>query len=124
MGWCTLQVNASLAARVMAAQGDEPNQAAAAGDAAADAPGKRSKRPASDLLQDERFAALFEDRAFAIDERSEEYKALHPNAGARPDEPSCIVLPAAGRRAAAVCLLSGLCCATPSCGCVAGDPGP
>jgi hypothetical protein len=64
----------------MAAQGGEPDQAAA-GDAVG-AQGKRSKQPGADLLQDERFAALFEDRSFAIDERSEEYRALHPNAGA------------------------------------------
>jgi ribosome biogenesis protein ENP2 len=73
------QVNASLAAKVLAEQGGggEP------GEPEQDAPGgRRQKRPAADLLQDERFAALFEDRAFAIDEKSEEYRALHPNAGA------------------------------------------
>lgn len=74
------QVNASLAARMLAAQkadDDEPDAAAAEA-----LPGKRPKRPAGDLLQDDRFKALFEDQAFTIDEQSEEYRALHPNAGA------------------------------------------
>ena len=48
------------------------------------APGKKAKKSAGTLLQDERFRALFEDQAFAIDEQSEEYKALHPNAGVCP----------------------------------------
>ena len=80
------QVNASLAAKVLAEQrgaagrreGEEPDQ---------DARAAARKRPVSDLLQDERFAALFADGSYAIDEQSEEYKALHPNAGARPCSP-------------------------------------
>ena len=50
-------------------------------DADGAAPSKKSRRPAGDLLGDDRFKALFEDTAFTIDEQSEEYKALHPNAG-------------------------------------------
>jgi len=38
------------------------------------------QRPETQVLEDPRFAALFEDPAFAIDEKSEEYKMLHPNA--------------------------------------------
>jgi len=68
------QVNASLAARVMASQAE-------AEEGADEAKGKRTRKPAGDLLADDRFKALFENREFVIDEQSEEYKALHPNAG-------------------------------------------
>ncbi|KAK2080674.1 hypothetical protein QBZ16_000528 [Prototheca wickerhamii] len=74
------KVNAALAARLESADGD--------------AKADRRAKPAADgddnvsepaLLQDSRFKALFEDEAFAVDERSEDYKALHPSApsGAR-----------------------------------------
>lgn len=33
------------------------------------------------LLEDDRFKAMFEDPEFAIDERSAEWKLLHPNTG-------------------------------------------
>ena len=36
---------------------------------------------ANTILQDERFKAMFEDEDFQIDEKSVEYKILHPNAG-------------------------------------------
>lgn len=54
---------------------------AEAEEGADEAKGKRAKKPAGDLLADNRFKALFENKEFAIDEQSEEYKALHPNAG-------------------------------------------
>lgn len=69
------QVNAGLAAKVMALQ----HEAEEAGEDAA--AGKSTKKPTTNLLADDRFKALFEDKAFTIDEQSEEYKALHPNAG-------------------------------------------
>lgn len=65
-----VQVNAALAAKLMA-EGQEAEEGA----------GKKDRQPATELLADERFKSLFEDKAFAIDEQSEEYKALHPNAG-------------------------------------------
>lgn len=79
------KVNAALAARLESADGDAKAARAdrrarltADGDDNADV-----SEPA--LLQDARFKALFEDEAFAVDERSEDYKALHPSApsGAR-----------------------------------------
>ena len=70
------------------------------------APGKKPKKPAGTLLQDERFRALFEDQAFTIDEQSEEYKALHPNAGVHRLQRRHIPPCRAGLSAAAPHLLS------------------
>ena len=39
--------------------------------------------PGPSLLEDERFAAMFSDPAFTIDERSDEWRQLHPNTGGR-----------------------------------------
>jgi ribosome biogenesis protein ENP2 len=47
---------------------------------------KSKQRPETQVLEDPRFAALFEDPAFAIDEKSEEYKMLHPNADPARDK--------------------------------------
>ena len=72
------KVNAALAARLLASgeggeDGDEEE------DARANADGERAAVPAK-LLRDERFAALFSDTDFAVDETDATYKALHPNA--------------------------------------------
>lgn len=47
---------------------------------------KSKQRPETQVLEDPRFAALFEDPAFTIDEKSEEYKMLHPNADPARDK--------------------------------------
>ncbi|CAN6484882.1 unnamed protein product [Victoria cruziana] len=71
------KVNKVLAARLLEnAEGDESQLNAA------DANAKKSKKKkglGDELLKDERFAAIFEDKDFEIDERSSEYLALHPN---------------------------------------------
>eukprot|EP00216_Chloropicon_sp_CCMP2111_P005383 CAMPEP_0198239520 /NCGR_PEP_ID=MMETSP1446-20131203/4904_1 /TAXON_ID=1461542 ORGANISM="Unidentified sp, Strain CCMP2111" /NCGR_SAMPLE_ID=MMETSP1446 /ASSEMBLY_ACC=CAM_ASM_001112 /LENGTH=651 /DNA_ID=CAMNT_0043922123 /DNA_START=118 /DNA_END=2073 /DNA_ORIENTATION=+ len=51
---------------------------------ASDAEHGEEKAGHQSLLDDERFASLFEDKRFKIDEQSEEYRSLHPNAPARP----------------------------------------
>lgn len=42
--------------------------------------GRRTRSHGSDLLEDDRFKAMFIDEAFQVDEESTEYKLLHPNA--------------------------------------------
>ncbi|XP_024523152.1 nucleolar protein 10 [Selaginella moellendorffii] len=59
------KVNQDLAARLIAA-GDEVDD-------------KKKKRLRSEILDDERFASLFSNKDFEIDETAEEYKARHPN---------------------------------------------
>lgn len=95
---CAPQVNAQLAAKLLAARegargepaADAAVPAASSDDGEEEEGGeggrarKRQRAAASSaLLEDERFGAMFTDRAFAIDEKSEEYRLLHPNAGAR-----------------------------------------
>ncbi|KXZ56503.1 hypothetical protein GPECTOR_1g450 [Gonium pectorale] len=76
------KVNTKVAARLMA----ESAVAAAAGDAdvpapaAAKAGGQRAAAAAANPLADSRFAAMFEDPDFAVDEEADEYRLLHPNA--------------------------------------------
>ena len=91
MRW--VQVNAQLAARLLEAQGN--GKTGATTNTVDDGPGidsdsdggvqqpKRARlaAAAAGLLADERFAPMFKDTAFAIDEQSEEYRLLHPNAG-------------------------------------------
>lgn len=75
-----LQVNAKAAARLLLQQEAATVDAAVADTQKAAAAG-RTKAPAPNPLADDRFKAMFEDAAFTIDERSEEYRALHPNVG-------------------------------------------
>jgi hypothetical protein len=44
-------------------------------------PKKQAAMAAEAILQDERFSAMFNDPAFAIDTHSKEYLELHPSAG-------------------------------------------
>jgi hypothetical protein len=89
------KVNTLLAARLLAESavaadkaavaakdaGAEPGDAdAAAGGARGGKAGSKAAAAAANPLADSRFAALFEDPDFTIDEAADEYRALHPNA--------------------------------------------
>lgn len=83
------KVNAALAARALAAEeggGEEEEESGSEDEGRGRKGGARAKAAASAaaaarrLLADERFSAMFQDPAFAVDEASEEYKLLHPNA--------------------------------------------
>ena len=45
-------------------------------------------RPSASLLEDPRFSKLFQDEAFAIDERSREFQSLNPSTKVVPTEPT------------------------------------
>eukprot|EP00850_Spirogloea_muscicola_P014821 SM000109S14135 [mRNA] locus=s109:19278:23306:- [translate_table: standard] len=69
------KVNPEYAARLLAkASGEEAEEEVEVSKS------KSRSRPAADLLADDRFAVMFEDEAFAVDEDAPEYRALHPNA--------------------------------------------
>lgn len=80
------KVNAAMAARIMVEEAQKKDTAfekeiSADADEKPPAESKiASGAPAPSLLEDDRFKAMFEDPEFAIDERSEEYRILHPNA--------------------------------------------
>lgn len=67
-------MNAALAAKLL--------------DGDSEAPNKKIKGSQSQLLEDDRFKSMFHDPAFAIDETAEDYRILHPNAGAISAFPS------------------------------------
>lgn len=60
------KVNADVAAKILAEAEQDESEAGKAG-----------------LLGDERFAKMFEDKDFAIDENANDYKLLHPNAASK-----------------------------------------
>ncbi|MCO5549232.1 hypothetical protein L7F22_002699 [Adiantum nelumboides] len=68
------KVNKELAARLLADAGDY-----AESESDKETGMKRKKSKKSSLLEDERFKAMFTDKAFEVDEESQEYKLLHPN---------------------------------------------
>lgn len=86
------KVNAALAARALAGEegdgggdddygGSDDEGAGKSGGGGARAKAAASAAAAARrLLADDRFSAMFRDPAFAVDEGSEEYKLLHPNA--------------------------------------------
>lgn len=67
------KVNASMAARIIVENDSKSKK-------------QTEKNAQGNLLEDSRFAAMFEDPAFAIDEKSEEYRQLHPNADPAKDK--------------------------------------
>ena len=73
------KVNAALAARLLASGGGDEDDEEAGARANADGERVDAAAPAK-LLRDERFAALFSDADFTVDETDATYKALHPNA--------------------------------------------
>ncbi|MCO5576347.1 hypothetical protein L7F22_030156 [Adiantum nelumboides] len=68
------KVNKELAARLLADAGDY-----AESESDKETGMKRKKSKKSNLLEDERFKAMFTDKAFEVDEESQEYRLLHPN---------------------------------------------
>lgn len=77
------KVNKNLAARLIATEDDEDVQNEP-GDENVSVKKRSSKKKkntgGSELLKDERFAAMFRDEEFEVDEFSPEYLSLHPNA--------------------------------------------
>jgi len=76
------KVNAVHAARMLANAGaayaeDEEDDARDAGEAEG---ASKPRGPAPNAMQDPRFARMFQEKQFEIDEDSNEYLALHPNA--------------------------------------------
>ena len=89
------QVNAAAAARLLSRKGgaavsqpaadSDDEEVVVEGDslpADGQPAAKRQRRAQANPLTDDRFASMFRDRDFEIDMESEEYKLLHPNAGA------------------------------------------
>ncbi|XP_059667403.1 uncharacterized protein LOC132312873 [Cornus florida] len=71
------KVNRILAARLLENEEAE-NEKKDADSADTKKTSKKKKGLSSEVLKDERFAAMFENKEFEIDEFSQEYKALHP----------------------------------------------
>lgn len=46
------------------------------------------EKPSANLLEDPRFSKMFQDEAFAIDERSREFQSLNPSTKVGPTEPT------------------------------------
>ncbi|XP_020112876.1 nucleolar protein 10 [Ananas comosus] len=72
------KVNRDLAARLLKEQEAEDREGENADDENMTKKKKKNKGISSDILKDERFAILFENKDFEIDEESQEYLSLHP----------------------------------------------
>ncbi|KAK1273208.1 hypothetical protein QJS04_geneDACA022269 [Acorus gramineus] len=70
------KVNRVLAARLLENEAEE-NKTQEVDDSTAKKTSKK-KKLGSELLKDERFTAMFENKEFEVDERSQEYLSLHP----------------------------------------------
>ncbi|THG03512.1 nucleolar protein 10 [Camellia sinensis] len=81
------KVNRVLAARLLENEEAE-NEKKDEDDAVAKKTSKKKKGLRSDDLKDERFAAIFENKDFEVDEFSQEYLALHPMASKK--QPSLV----------------------------------
>ena len=81
------QVNAQAAARILAEAAGldtgDANSKKKRKVAALVAEGGEAPAPLPSLLEDDRFRAMFEDPEYTIDERSAEWRLLHPNTGER-----------------------------------------
>ena len=75
------KVNAAVAARILTASVGDDQQQLREDEQDDEIKKKKKRKDASlpSLLEDDRFKVMFEDPEFAIDERSAEYRALHPN---------------------------------------------
>ena len=71
------QVNRKMAAQAML-------QAAAEEEVPTGETSNKKRKTLPNVLEDNRFKAMFEDPSFAVDEAADEYKFHHPNAGKAP----------------------------------------
>ncbi|KAJ9153240.1 hypothetical protein P3X46_026704 [Hevea brasiliensis] len=83
------KVNRDLAARILENEEVE-NEKKDADENETKKPSKKKKGLSSELFQDERFASLFKNKDFEIDEQSREYLALHPLASDSKKQPSLL----------------------------------
>lgn len=75
------KVNRVLAARILEEEAENESKDEDGADAKKKS--KKKNRLSSEILKDERFAAMFENKDFEVDEASAEYLALHPVASTK-----------------------------------------
>ncbi|KAK6115501.1 hypothetical protein DH2020_007770 [Rehmannia glutinosa] len=84
------KVNRTLAARILEEEEELNDKKDADGGADAKKTSKKRKGLTSEVLKDERFTAMFENKDFEVDEFSQEYMALHPMASSTTKKPSLL----------------------------------